>query len=443
MKIDDKDIEKMLENFNSEEIEVPKELDERLNQKLKSIKPKKSKKVLIATVASILVISLSYTTIHSFKTFADGVIKYIFGDAGIDNAVEHGYELIPSQTINIKGYEIKLDNIYVDRLRIGADVEIISFNSILINNFDEDLNLVINVENINSSYGSDAALLRKGSNYKGKVEAIGDAITQLYNKKQEKIEIELELIKNHNYELDINDEKEIQNKPPENNRETIGKYKVILDVPKEVYDSRDIPISKIIKDDNLNLEIQKLEISPTMMYLDTKGKYDEFMISGLYNLQIISNEKTYKENLSLMGMGNENLYKQTIVPSIYYDNGKKVTLKADGVRINYSKNIEIEIADTYPKNIDYFNDTIIINKVERMNNELQIEVIAKDTIESITGSSKLDGILSMGNGITDDEENKQKIYTYFFDVEEKDKYTFKLDLVVKYPKPIELDLKLD
>ena len=56
---EEKEIEKLLSEFESENIKIPDELDERLNTKLKELKPKKYKKWAITSVASILIIGVS------------------------------------------------------------------------------------------------------------------------------------------------------------------------------------------------------------------------------------------------------------------------------------------------------------------------------------------------------------------------------------------------
>ena len=57
---EEKEIEKLLSEFESENIKIPGELDERLNVKLKELKPKKYKKWAVTSVASILIIGVSF-----------------------------------------------------------------------------------------------------------------------------------------------------------------------------------------------------------------------------------------------------------------------------------------------------------------------------------------------------------------------------------------------
>lgn len=85
MKIEDKDIDKLLEDFQGADIKVPDNLDEKLNEKLNSIKSnKKYKSVSKYLVSSVLICILSYGFIPSFRIFANNVFEYIFGDLGIE-----------------------------------------------------------------------------------------------------------------------------------------------------------------------------------------------------------------------------------------------------------------------------------------------------------------------------------------------------------------------
>lgn len=437
-KINDIEIEKMLEDFEGKKIEIPVELDERLNEKLKELTPNekldnsilnKIRKPLIVVIASILLVTLSYISIPEFRTFADGVIKLISGDVGVDNAIEHGYSCIPSQNINIGDYDIQISNIYIDKLRLGFDAKIITKNNKPIEKYDEEVNLSVSNENFEreKGYTSSSACLSKDSEYKGKVEILGEVITEIYEKHPKKIELELVLDK---YGSDSS----------EVNTEILGKYNLVINLPKEVYNNKELSINETIRDDKLNLEIQRIEASPTMMYLFTKGDVNGHSANGLYNMRIISDNATYREDLGI-GIGRNNEWNQTIVPSIYYDNSKNIKLRADGVCVDFSDDINIDINEHYPKKIKYFNDTITINRVEKIDGKLEVEVIGNNNIFSPTSETYLDGIQSDGTSVGYDETKEIGRYTYYFKIDEKEKYKLKLSLIVKYPKAIELGIK--
>ncbi|MCC3869214.1 hypothetical protein [Terrisporobacter mayombei] len=301
MKIDDKEIEKLLEDFNGENIKVPDELDEKLNMKLKELKPnKKYKKLIYASVISILVTCVSYGTIPSFRTFGDTVFKYIFGDIGVENAVNFGYVGSKKQNIKIGDYDIRIENMYIDNLRISFDA--------IIENDVENMSgrSVLYVEGLES----DEITINNGGfnkELKANVLIIGDGVAEIIKNKNE-LEVELKLV-NHNNTKD----------------EILGKSKMTIEIPKEMKTSENIEINKTINEKNLNFNIEKIEASPTMMYLYTSGKVKGIgNIQGVYNFKITSNNgELYKENIALAGMGHKDGYKQSIVPSVYYDKSKK------------------------------------------------------------------------------------------------------------------------
>lgn len=297
MKIDDKEIEKLLEDFDGENINVPYELDEKLNVKLKQLKPKKKyKKWLSASVASLLIISVSYSVVPSFKTFGDTVFKYIFGDIGVENAVNFGYVGSKKQNIKIGDYNIRIENMYIDNLRI-------SFDAIIENDVE-------NMPGRSSMYveglESDEITINNGVFYKedkklkANVLIVGDGVAKIIKNKNE-LEVELKLVKHNNTKDEI-----------------LGKSKMTIEIPKEMKISENIEINKSIKEKNLNFNIEKIEASPTMMYLYTSGKVKGIgNIQGIYNFKIISHDgELYKENIALAGMAHKDGYKQSIVPMI-------------------------------------------------------------------------------------------------------------------------------
>ena len=199
MKIDDKEIEKLLEDFHGENIKVPDELDKKLNMKLKQLKPKKKyKKWLSASVASILVIGVSYGTIPSFRTFGDTVFKYIFGDIGVENAVNFGYVGSKKQNIKIGDYDISIENMYIDNLRI-------SFDAIIENDVE-------NMSGKSSMYveglESDEITINNGVFYKedkklkANVLIVGDGVAKIIENKSE-LKVELKLVKHNNTKDEI------------------------------------------------------------------------------------------------------------------------------------------------------------------------------------------------------------------------------------------------
>lgn len=415
MKIDDKEIEKLLEDFDGENINVPYELDEKLNVKLKELKPKeKYKKWISVLVASLLIISVSYSVVPSFKTFGDTVFKYIFGDIGVENAVNFGYVGSKKQNIKIGDYNIRIENMYIDNLRI-------SFDAIIENDVE-------NMPGRSSMYveglESDEITINNGVFYKedkklkANVLIVGDGVAKIIKNKNE-LEVELKLVKHNNTKDEI-----------------LGKSKMTIEIPKEMKISENIEINKSIKEKNLNFNIEKIEASPTMMYLYTSGKVKGIgNIQGIYNFKIISHDgELYKENIALAGMAHKDGYKQSIVPSVYYDKSKTLNLKAEGVLVDANKKIKIELNDDYPKVIDYFGTKVTIKEVKYKNNRLVVEVLNNDDIDYM-------GVSYIDKDSTIEGYYSDSIHGLIFDIDKRDSYDLDLGIILKYKIPINMEIE--
>ena len=430
---EEKEIEKLLSEFESENIKIPDELDERLNTKLKELKPKKYKKWAITSVASILIIGVSYAFVPSFRTFADTMFKYIFGDIGIENAVNNGYKASDVQHINIGGYDIIIQNIYIDEQRINfeaimetkVDDMIISDND----DIDNKSYYELYVDSVNAAMSGGNFDKDEDGNIKTTINIVGGNIAELIEGKNT-LSLKLKLLKVSASYDKSNDFK----------YETLGTTNVELEIPKQLSKTKNIEINKQIDDGDLNLNIDKLRVSPTMMYLNTYGEVTNIgELQGLDNLRIISeNGEIYKSSLELSGMGLENGgWSQTIVPSVYYDKGKKLKLKADGVLVNANKKVELKIDDKYPKKIDYFGRKVIIKDVKYSKGHLTVKYTTDSSI-SYDGGSELDG----NSAISTSYEVGSKISGIEFEnVEKKDSYALDLRLVLKYSYPINIEIE--
>lgn len=415
MKIDDKEIEKLLEDFDGENIKVPEELDEKLNIKLKELKPKKYKKWISASVASILIIGVSYGTIPSFKTFGDTVFKYIFGDVGVENAANFGYVSSKGQKIKIGDYDISIENMYIDDLRI-------SFDAIIENDVDDmSARSSLYVEGLESDdiTINNGVFYKEDKKLKANVLIIGDGVAEIIKNKNE-LDVQLKLVKHRDSKDEI-----------------LGTSKMNINIPKEIQTSEYIEINKTIKNKDMTFNIEKLQSSPTMMYLYTSGEVEGIgSTQGMYNFKIISNSgELYKENITLAGLGVKNGYKQSIVPSVYYDKSKTLRLKAEGVLIDANKKLTVELNGSYPKVIDYYGIPITIKNVKYENNRLIVEILNNHNMDYmgvsyIDGESAIEGYFESG-----------KIHGLVFDIDKRDSYDLDLGIILRHKIPIDIEIE--
>ena len=437
MKIDDKEIDKLLEKFKGEEIKVPQDLEYKLNEKLNELKPKKKRVYIKSIVASILILIISYSVLPGFKTFADNIFKYIFGDVGVENAVNNGYESIPNRSIDINGYKVDIENIYMDNLRITFDVNIKVDKEMQYDEADNEVDqysININYNSLDESriqYSSTVEYKgydKKNKICKSSVQLIGKSDGELSGLKEDEVKINIELVRHYN--IKNGTEWELK-------EETLGQSQIKFDIPKDLKASELIEINKTINEDRVNLDIEKLEISPTMMYLDTNGKLDGILpIVGLHDFKITSsNNNVYKDNMTLSATKYESgATRQTIVPSIYYDESDNYELEAKGVLVAVKKDIKLEKKQIYPLTIDFFDSKLTIKDVFYKDGKLTVEIIRNSDIAfavscSIEGSNVIEQYLS------GDTEG------FVFDVSEKDEYDFTLEMIVKYKYPISVNIK--
>ena len=281
---EEKEIEKLLSEFESENIKIPDELDERLNTKLKELKPKKYKKWAITSVASILIIGVSYAFVPSFRTFADTMFRYIFGDIGIENAVNNGYKASDAQYINIGGYDIIIQNIYIDEQRINfeaimetkVDDMIISDND----DIDNKSYYELYVDSVDAAMSGGIFNKDEDGNLKTTVNIVGGNIEKLLEGKNT-LSLKLKLLKESAAYDEDNDWK----------YDTLGIKNVKLEIPNQAIKTKNIKIDEKINDGDLTLNIDKLKLSPTMMYLNTSGQVKNIgELNGLDNAKIISED---------------------------------------------------------------------------------------------------------------------------------------------------------
>ncbi|WP_455541925.1 DUF5643 domain-containing protein [Intestinibacter sp.] len=426
------EINKLLNEFEFEEIEIPDELDEKLNAKLKELKPKRYRKWIVTSVASLLVICFSYAFIQPFRTFADTVFEHIFGDIGIENAVNNGYKPADEQHINIGGYDMTIKNIYIDEQRINFDAVMNTKIDDMASDYSDGGNYYELYVDSKIEAAMNGGIFNKNEDgeVKANVKIVGSNVENLLDG-NENLELKLKLVKSVPKSNDDD---------PNWEYNTLGTTTLKLEIPDELKATKNIKINKEIKDGDLTLKIYKLRVSPTMMYLNTYGKVDNIgKLQGLDNFKIISeNGEVYKSSLEISALGLENGgWSQTIVPSAYYDKSKKLRLKADGVLVEANKKIEIKLNDNYPKKIDYFGNVITIKDVEYKNGKLIVQYLDDSNGVKYASMSLLDGEEMYATTYSGGD----KVHGIEFkNVAQKEAYVLDLGLVIRYKCPLDVEI---
>ena len=160
-------------------------------------------------------------------------------------------QMLKIKVLNIAGYDIDIENIYIDTLRINFDAKINNIKNIEVDEYGAPISqysIYIKHENI-GSYSVNNGLF--DDKFVSNVQLIGEGVADLLKDKQENIKLELELVEHKNILVD--NEYKMVNK-------TLGTTFIEIDVPKEIYNSKIINIDESVKDDKVNIDIKDLEV---------------------------------------------------------------------------------------------------------------------------------------------------------------------------------------
>lgn len=146
--MDNKNLDLIIQDMLDEDIEIPDELDFKVDLKLKELDTfndtKNKSKILnffklnsfnslaVSSVASILVLLICF----NFSNLSHGLISFFNLDKGINNAAQHGFKPIDKIIYEKDGFTFKILNFFFDGIRAHIDVEIESeqFSKMNLNN---------------------------------------------------------------------------------------------------------------------------------------------------------------------------------------------------------------------------------------------------------------------------------------------------------------------
>lgn len=401
-------------------------------------------------MACSTLIIVSYTVLPSFRSFASYILKLLFPDLGVQNAVDNGYIEIKGTTLRVNDFILEVDNIVLDELRLTFDVTMTNPKLDLSSNINPQYRVECRTKD-NLGVTSFSSTGNNKNSIKSSITIMGERMGAIFKDKKENIELELQIITDYYEEEVIEGENRVENSmlvgKGQFKTEVVGRTKLTINIPKEIYKNKKIyQLNKTIKHDDVEVIFESLEVSPTMMYLDTKINFeDEMRTSGLYNIFMLSNSgHSYNDSLILSGIGSEgsSSYRQTIVPSIYYDKGEEITLKADGIIVQPNDlDIELKLDDEYPKKVEYFGSEITIENIVYKDGEIDVYVKGSKNV-SHAGFSKLDGgdyVASGGHGSESEEDGE---YIFAFKGDKKDSYIFSLNMMMKYELPMEVKIPI-
>ncbi|MTI67168.1 MAG: DUF4179 domain-containing protein [Firmicutes bacterium] len=372
-----KNNEKELDEYGKslfDDIEVPKELDDKIKKRIDKTPIKKDKilnkrisKVLAVAIIFMFLFTIGVKYIKGFSAYASNIpiikiaVEWIKGDSGTEYAKQNGYKEIKGTVINKDGYRLTINNIMFDEDRLVLSV--IADGEKVKKLKSEKSNLTIDIK-FNDFKEKGGFLQTNISKEKIKIRA-----EKIFKDK----EVITFLKKNPKY-ITLNAKLMIRN---DKESKVIKEFNDIKIPFKEenVLLSKKHFLNKEITSPHGVINFKKLTISPTRMKLDVKFDMDEgYLFTDFENLYLLDSKgNAYKPEGLVSTNPNENSRSFYFVPSIYFEEFKKLYIVFDGVWIgSKDNNINLNIKDSYPKKITYMNKEITFKKVIHKNENLVI-----------------------------------------------------------------------
>ncbi len=436
------EIEDLLTDFEGEEIHIPEvRLEKALEEKLKDLQ--KPKKYPIAKIATgiVLVLLAGSCAVPRVQIFAKEIIESIFKDKGIENAAAAGYPAIPDVEGTIGEYKLKVFNIYIDAMRLSFEAEIIGLpdeEELSSQNVSYSLNIddcwMLNGKKMDevgiSTYSS-------GHDYTS-IEVQGSGVGTLLTEDEIQVPLKLEL---SGYSSE------------EGEGTLIGETTITLQIPEELRQPKKIyTLDKDVAIEGGNISFECLEVSPTMMTLSYSSHIEGGYITGLKNLNIEGEGKYHNGTPSVSCSYDEKGgVTQYIVPSIYFEKGKRFTLQAEGYEYRKEKLEELTIyqEDTLPKEIIYDGIPLTITTLNYQDGLLEVGILDSNPKEQELGEIYINGIPNQGMSIRtfnyeseDLSKPTTKEYVVKIKVPKEESYVLSLGFTRYKVEPIILPIKL-
>lgn len=379
-------LDEVINSLPKHEILVPEELEDRIKQRIDTLKSQKHylRNTIAACMAVCILFAGGVRFSPVFASYAGEipglktVVEWLKGDKGVKNAHRHGYKSLPAVTVEENGYILTLDHIYFDedRLRLAAILggpkieQLEAIPQQMTVSMDENGNLTEEVPGVVRPYinisfvdfeDTAGSQWSSGSNENEKYVSIGaektfkpGEVRGFLDKAPEYLSIKVwvsEYMKS-------------------------GDIKAVHDfgIIKVPYNLQEIQLSKIYEPnktialEHTILTIKSLTVSPTRMRLDVTADMDNGYIFTEFENPCLMDDKgrVYKPEGLISTHWTSNERSLFFVPSIYFDKlPEKLHFCFDGIRIasEEGKRFTIKLNEKYPKILRYMGEEIIIEKV--------------------------------------------------------------------------------
>lgn len=442
-------LDDFMEKIEKSEISVPAVLDQRIQERIGTLKRKKYNGWKGIAVCAVLIFLFVCGVKWSpdFAAYAGSIpglkaaVEWLQGDQGIQNAKSCGYPEITPVTVQEEGYTLTINHIFMDedRAHLSAWVTGEAMSGIWeaqkadegqpveqggsLRNVARGLELKINFTDFEegcwiTSDDTDLLACEVEQIFKG-----GEMETFLKNDPQV-LHVDAQICQGEDV---LHQFKDIE---------------IPID-PVSFQRSRRYDQNQQVSFENGKISINQLTISPTRMRLDVAFDMNEnYFFTGFENHYLKDDQgHIYRPEGLVSTHWSENGRSMYFVPSVYFDQlPRKLYFCFDGVRIGTEKGKQFTLSfeDRYPKEIEYMDETVTIQGMNYDDQgELNIEAaIPKDSKLEFQGLNIVgyDGPRGWSAGTIRRDST--------FDIERRESY----EVVFEYPGyliPLETALVLE
>lgn len=443
-----KELEAFMLKAEREEIPVPPILEARIRERGRKLKRRVSFHIKTGAAAAILLAAFfaSALLIPQIAVFASDipgigtVLDWLRGDSGIEYARKHGYSVINGVTIKRDDYTLIVDSIFFDedRLSLKAAMEgplvkesIEKYHKSILEAF-VDLDDGVGVySNTHSNDNGDPSRIVVD------IEHIFEegAAKKFLEGDPECLSVQICL-----YTEDSSGERTDIKK--DEVRIPFSRDRVLMSKVYDINRQKEIKVDRFIS--GLNIDVEKLAVSPTRLWLDTNiALPDGFCFSGFENARLVDDRGNVYKSEGLVSVGTK-LY---FVPSVYFDVPERLIFKYDGFRLAKEEggSFMLRMDEPLPKTIEYMGEKIKILKAEYSNDKgwLSIDVQFPDPDILRIQNLNIEGSARAGWSARDPGSDHPVVSECFIEIDRRDVYEVRFEgigYLIKEPGEIELSL---
>ena len=450
-------LDRYVKSLEKKDIAIPTALDERISKKIDSLgRPKHyGRNMMVACIAVLVLFAGSVRLSPEFAAYAATVpglrvaVEWLRGDAGIQQAREHGYSHITPITIEEEGYTLRLEEIFIDedRIRLSAILLIGEETDALETPKQRTQEQPIRVGSPESLKSDDKPLhfsIKFTDFEPGGTHTSSDG-SDTKNRFSRQVERafeggEVAAFLESNPQM-LNIEAKIHR-----GKDLVHAFENIkLPIEASIFKlSHKFEQSQEISSKYGKIYIKEFIISPTRMRLDVGFEMQEgYFFTGFENHYLQDDKgKVYKAEGLVSKNWSEQARSMYFVPSVYFDTlPEKLYFCFDGIRIGSKEGQQftLKLDDVYPKTIDYMGEEITIQSVKWHDTDV-LSLAAKVPDQDVFRIQSFE--LKDDRGAKSWSEVEGVLTTNFHDVTYQDSYKVELE-VPGYFIPLETKILLE